>query len=405
MRLFSILLFCSFTIAVFSGADWWQFRGPNGASVADAKLPVTINDDVGIAWKTEMPGKGPSSPIVVGDKVFVTCSGGAKQDQLFVVCVNANSGEIEWQRQFWATGHCYCHPLSANAAPTPASDGEHVYCFFSSNDLVCLDLDGNLVWYRGLATDYPKARNDAGMSSSLVVSNGTVVAQVESQGESFVAGINTATGETRWHVDRVKEASWASPIIVPAKDERPEMIVLQSQDRVTALRMADGSKVWEQEGRVGTIASSVFSGDQVYVPVDGTTVYDVDPSGQLKKAWNSPQLRASTSSLVVADDAIYALERGGIVSAFDGKSGERKWKARIVEGEAAQGGSWATPILANNHLYIFTQSGESRVVKVNDDGGEVVNEYSFGETMLGSPAVSGDAMYVRGDEHLWKIAN
>ena len=384
--------------------EWTQFRGPNGASFhKDANVPMTFSDSENIAWKIDLPGKGASSPIVVGENVIVTCSAGAKQDKLFVCCFNANDGSKKWQRQYWATGSTYCHPLSANAAPSPVSDGKFIYAFFSSNDLACLDLQGNLIWYRGLSYDYPTARNDAGMSSSPVVANGVLVVQVENQGESFVAGIDTQNGKTIWRKERERDASWSSPLVIPASDTRPATVLLQSRTGVSTVDLATGESVWSATGRCNVIPSSAMVGDQVYVPIDGTTAYDVDPSGQLKKSWNSPRLRPSTSSIVVAGDLIYSLERGGIAACFDRKTGKSRWKTRFMKSGSGQ--FWATPVLAGEHLYFFSQDGKSWVVKASQDKGEVVHEFDFKDVILGSPAISGNALYVRGDKHLWKIAN
>ena len=195
--------------------DWPQFRGPQSNSVTDdAQPPATWNDGENIAWKVDLPGRGPSSPIVVGDRVIVTCSSGVNQDRLHVLCFDAGAGKQLWERQFWATGRTLSHPSSANAAPTPASDGDSIFAFFSSNDLICLDLEGNLKWLRGLAYDFPKAGNDVGMSSSPLVIGDTVVAQVECQGDSFVTGVDKKTGEPLWRIERPREASWASPVAV-----------------------------------------------------------------------------------------------------------------------------------------------------------------------------------------------
>lgn len=393
-------------LAIFSGADWWQFRGRDGTSyVAKANVPIDFTEAKGIAWKIELPGKGPSSPIVIGDKVIVTCSSGANQDQLKVVCVDSLNGKIVWQQQFWATGNCRCHPLSANAAPTPTTDGEFIYAFFSSNDLACLDLNGNLIWYRGLSYDFPKARNDAGMSSSPVVARGIVVVQVESQGKSFCAGVDAKTGETRWQVDRPEDASWSSPMVIPGTPNRPDLVLLQSKGKTSLLSLLDGKTIAEAEGQCGLIPSSSLAGDRLYVPLDGTTAFDLDPGGQMKKAWNSPRLRSGTSSLVVAPDQILTIERNGVLNAFDSTTGERKWQSRLADGDEIQGGFWATPVMIGDHFYFFAQNGQSRVAKIKSDGLEVVHKFDFGETMLGSPAISGDAMFVRGDKHLWKISH
>ena len=172
-------------------ADWPQFRGAESNSVTSAAQPPAEWSDAdgkNVAWKVDLPGRGPASPIVVDSKVIVTASSGVNQDRLHVLCFDAADGSKLWERQFWATGRTLTHPSSANAAPTPASDGELIFAFFSSNDLACLDLDGNLKWFRGLAHDYPAAGNDVGMSSSPVVAGDSVIVQVECQGDSFRHG-------------------------------------------------------------------------------------------------------------------------------------------------------------------------------------------------------------------------
>ena len=134
-----------FTVSL-AGEDWRQFRGSNSnSSAGDARIPLEWSENNNVAWRTPIPGKGASGPIVVGHRIFVTRSGGIKQNRLYVLCVDARTGRQLWRRDFWATGRTYTHPSSSVAAPTPASDGKRVVAFFSSNDLVCLDLEGNLL--------------------------------------------------------------------------------------------------------------------------------------------------------------------------------------------------------------------------------------------------------------------
>ncbi len=166
--------------------DWRQFRGNDCNGVAETtNLPTHWSETENVAWKAEVPGKGPSSPIVVAGHVIVTSSSGAKQDRLHVLSFSTSSGKLEWERQFWATGRTMCQLMTAVAAPTPASDGQRIFALFSSSDLVCLDLKGNLLWYRGLQLEHPAAGNDVGMASSPIVIGETVIVQVESQGDCF----------------------------------------------------------------------------------------------------------------------------------------------------------------------------------------------------------------------------
>ncbi|HUP82285.1 MAG TPA: PQQ-binding-like beta-propeller repeat protein, partial [Pirellula sp.] len=156
----------NFANATISHADWPMFRGPNAGSIAiDAKIPVKFGGESkeNVAWRTELPGKSVGGVIVVGDSAVTTSSSGMDQRRLHLISVNAKDGSINWQQELVARGRPYCHPTSANAAPTPASDGKRIFAFYSSNDLACVDLEGNLVWYRSLSTDFPKAGNDVGM--------------------------------------------------------------------------------------------------------------------------------------------------------------------------------------------------------------------------------------------------
>ena len=310
-----------------SADDWAQFRGAGGTSAADANIPVKISPENGMAWKLEMPGKGASSPIVIGDKVIVTCSGGPKQDQLYTVCVDAKTGKQLWEQKFWATGRCLCHELSANAAPTPASDGKHVYAFFSSNDLACMDMDGNLVWYRGLGVDHPKAGNDVGMSSSVVVHDGILVAQVECAQDSFAIGIDAETGSTIWEIERTKDSNWASPLLITGKDQ-PSMVVLQSVDKVTVNDLKTGKELHSLEGKCSSISSSAFVNGVLFVPINGTTAIGVNGTN-FETLWTGSKISPSSMSTVVHKDKLFTLNRAAVLSAFNTSDGSEAGQARV----------------------------------------------------------------------------
>jgi outer membrane protein assembly factor BamB len=131
-------------VCLFCGADWLQFRGTDNNPASDQKdLPTQFGPGKNVAWKAPLPGRGPSSPIVVGGRVVVTAASGARQQRLHVLCFDAAAGKPLWHREFWATGSTVCNPFGGVAAPTPASDGKLVLAFYSSNDLACFDLEGN----------------------------------------------------------------------------------------------------------------------------------------------------------------------------------------------------------------------------------------------------------------------
>ncbi len=385
-------------LLLFSAADWRQFRGTDQTGVAaDSRLPTKFDVTTGenVAWKAPLIGKGVSGPIVVGDRVFVTASSGpVTQNRLHVLAFDAKTGKQAWKRDFWATGRCYHHPTSANAAPTPASDGRRIFAFYSSNDLVCLDLDGNIVWYRGLAHDFPKAGNDVGMSSSPVVVGKTVVVQIENQGDSFAAGIDADTGETRWRIDRPPAANWASPGALRLKDGK-ELVLLTCGKGLTAHDPLTGEQQWSYDVGCAGIPSVTAANGRIYLPARGLTVLDADGSAP-SVAWESNKVVPGNSSPVVTGDKVYTL-RGSVLVCGNEKDGEVLWQARL------KGAFWATPVIAGEHAYCVNQEGQCLVVHLGERG-ELVSTSELGEGVLGTPAVASDALFVRGEKHLIKVA-
>jgi outer membrane protein assembly factor BamB len=390
-------LAAAFVFAVpATGDDWRQFRGSQSNSVAaESRLPLEWSDTNNVAWRTSIPGKGASSPIVVGDRVFITRSSGIKQNRLHVLCIHAGTGQQLWRRDFWATGRTYTHPTSSVAAPTPASDGTRVVAFFSSNDLVCLDLEGNLLWYRGLALDFDKAGNDVGMSSSPTIAGDVVVVQAENQGNSFATGIDIRTGEQLWETRRGEQANWASPIVIEGPDGQPA-VLLQSPAGVTAYEARTGKTLWEMELPCGTIPSPTLAGGLILLNSNGLTAIRAGKGrAQPEIVWTSNRLGLNGASPVVHEGKIYLLS-GSIAKCADLETGELQWQVRL------SGRFWASPIVAGGHVYFINEEGEAQVVSIGTTG-SLVAKSNFGELVQGTPAVSGDAMFVCTDKHIWKI--
>lgn len=407
IALIGLVLSLAFSPNATIANDWPMFRGPGGRSIGEATdLPLewSIAEGKNVAWQADLPGRGVSGPIVVGGKVFVTASSGPNRDKLHVVAFDASTGKQLWHRQFWATGMSLCHEASANAAPTPASDGERIFAFFSSNDLIALDLDGNLLWMRGLELDYPGAGNALGMSSSPVVVGDVVVVQSEAQGNSFVAAIDRHDGSTRWDLKRPNVASnWCSPIAIESEytvDKQPA-VVLQSPDGIDLHRADNGKLLLHIETECESIPSLTFD-KHLYAPANGIQVFDILSAGLDDKdlpIWQESKLQPSSASAVVAEGQVFVVSRAGVLS---GGSLETKkvWKLRLG------GRFWATPILIGNHLYCINGDGKSFVVELGEPGekGRIVAENEFGENVFGSPAVADNGLFVRSHAHLWKIA-
>jgi outer membrane protein assembly factor BamB len=378
--------------------DWPQFRGPLGNGVSEeALVPTTLDTNKDLAWKADLPGRGLSSPIIIGDHVFVTCSSGPKQQRLHVICFKESDGSKLWERQFWATGHTTCQEKNCVAAPTPASDGKRIVAIFSSNDAVCLDLDGNLIWLRGLGRDYPNANNSLGMSSSLLIVGDVVVAQVEAESEGYTAALDLETGVNRWKIERPRKANWTSPILLQSGGQ--ELVVLLSARGVAAVEPATGKVVWEYSDGGSSIPSCAASGGVLFVPTKrGLTALQPGSAGERpKQLWQASRLRADTASPVVVGEKVFVLNDGGILTCGAAATGERLWQLRL------KGPFSATPVAVGHFLYCVSESGLAQVVDTSKPEGEVVSELELGETILSTPSISHGSIYFRSDARLWKI--
>lgn len=399
---FTALCVMTLGVSTIVAADWRQFRGSDSTAIAaQESLPTNWSATENIAWKAKLPGKGISGPIVTGDRAFVTASSGQSQDRLHVLAFDANSGKELWERQFWATGRTMCHPKMAVATPQPASDGQRIFAFYSSNDLICLDLDGNLLWFRGLGLDYPNASNSLGMSSSPVVVGDTVVVQVESDSESFAAGLDVTNGQQRWKIDRPKMSNWTSPGVFKGATPEEDLVILQSGKGLSAVKARTGEQVWSYDNGASTIPSTGINGEFLMIPSNGLTALKVDSASKNpKQLWNDSKLGPGTSSPVIFDGKVYVLGRGSVLTCASVEDGKTLWQLRVK----GDGGFSATPVLANGNLYLINENGGASVVKLGGEKGEIIGGGELGETILGTPAISNGGLFVRSNTHLWKIA-
>lgn len=395
-----ILLLSALIMALSATAgDWKQFRGPegNGAS-PELGLPTRL-DPEDIAWAAPLPGRGLSSPIVIGDRVFLSASSGVHQDRLHVIAFNASDGSRLWERVFWATGRTLSHPKTNVAAPTPTSDGQRLFVLYSSNDLVCLDLDGRLLWLRGLTHDYPNVSNSLGMASSPILAGATLVVQLQTDADSFAFGIDVHSGRNLWKIPRPKAACWTTPSLLPRGPDRPTLVGLQSNKGFHAIDPATGQTVWAYEEGAATIPSSAVSDGLLLLPSHGITALALDEATSApRQLWRSNQLRPDTASPLIWDDLVYVINGAGVLTCGDLSDGRRVWQLRL------KGPFTASPVSAQGHIYLFNEKGLGQVVDVTGVAGKLVGELDLKETILGAPAIAGGALYVRSDGHLWKIA-
>ncbi|MDC0322676.1 PQQ-binding-like beta-propeller repeat protein [Verrucomicrobiales bacterium] len=395
----NFFLLAGIFLSLSAQADWLNFRGPNGSGFIEGNKNLSTElSEKTTAWSVDLPGRGLGSPIVIGDKVIVTAASGPDQKELHVICYSAADGSKIWERKAWATGRTMTNKKTNVAAPTPASDGTHVYALFSSNDLLAFDLDGNPKWMRGLMLDYPNASNSLGMASSPIAVDGTLVSQIENDSQSLALGIDTATGTNKWKMDRHKGSNWTSPTTLKLGDQT--IVALQSNKGIHGLVPSTGSQFFHfNKGASGT-PSSVASGGKIYVPSNGlTAIVPDEKGGDPAVLWNESAQGPGTASPIFIDGKIYTINRAGVLTAANAETGDRIWRIRL------KGPFSSSPVAAENgHLYIFSEKGIGQVIDITGAEGKVISEIELNDTILATPSISGDALYIRSDKKLWKFA-
>ena len=374
--------------------SWPSFHGPDGNGASHSSYTLDTLSQDSIVWKASLPGRGLSGPVVSGNKIFLTASSGPEQDRLHVLCFDTLTGKKHWERTFRATGRTMCHKKTSVATPTACTDGDRVCVLFSSNDLFCLDTSGNLLWLRGITLDYPNVSNSLGMSSSLVMVDETVVAQVENDSESYTLGIDVNTGLNRWRMNRPKAANWTSPI-----DLGNGMVGLQSKNGFDAVNVLTGKYTWQYEGGASTIPSSCRIGTTVFVPSHGITAIDFSSlsNSTPKQLWQTSRLSPGTPSPVATEKIVLTISNGNVLTAGDSRDGTRLWQCRM------KGPFSATPVILGNLAICVNEDGLIQVIDMAQEG-ELLTSFSLDEPILASPAAVADGLYLRSDSTLWKLS-
>ena len=383
----ALLLSALGTLSFATAADWPQFRGPNASAVSTEAAP---GPKVSVNWSVDLPGRGLSSPIIVGDKLFLTCASGPDQANLHVFCFSTTDGKKLWERVMKSTGRTMTHNKTCVAAATMCSDGERVFALYSTNDLFAFDLTGNLLWLRGLTYDYANASNSLGMSSSPVVVGDTLVVQSENDSESIAVGIDVATGKNRWKKERPKAANWTSAVIYQ------NVVALQSSKGLTGIDPRTGDVVWDYTDGASTIPSSAVTQTAIYIPSNGVTAV-VPEKGAASQLWRAAGLKPGTGSPLVIGDSIYVLNGTGVLIKASTTNGDEAWKLRL------KGPFSGSPVAAGKYIYIASERGDFQVVDTTTKEGEIVHTVELKDTILSTPAISDGALFVRSDKKLWKL--
>jgi outer membrane protein assembly factor BamB len=387
-----VILLASASLA----GDWMQFRGNGGSGVAgDTGLPTTWSETENIRWKADLPGRGLSNPVIANGRVYLTACSGREETRLHVLCFDVRSGKQLWERQFWATGNTGCHPKTCMAAPTPATDGEHVFALFATADMACLDKDGNLLWYRSLVGDYPTLSNQVGMAASPVLWKDLVMVPMENVGDSFLAGIDKATGQNRWKTPRRRGINWTTPAVY--ENDGQAEVLFQTSGELTAYDAATGKERWSHKARLSETASPSIGNGMIIAP-GGESVALLPEKGNAKALWKTTKLRSNYASPLLYQDRVYNVSSANVLVCIDPANGNVLWQERV------RGTVSASPVAAEGRIYVVSEEGEITVVRVGEKP-EVLASNKLPGTFLATPAIADGAIFLRSDQHLWCIAS
>jgi outer membrane protein assembly factor BamB len=387
--------------------EWTRFRGPNGSGISAATTVPVSWTEKDYHWKVDLPGRGHSSPVLWGDKVFVT-SGDEATGKRILLCLSTRDGRRLWTREFPGPKHAK-HTDNSFASATPAVDGQRVYtCWGSPQDFLVLALDhaGQEVW----RADLGPFRSGHGFGASPIIHENLLIVPEEQDGRGAVVALEWATGKVRWKVARRTQLGYATPCLFQPAGRPAELILNSYEHGITALDPRTGRLAWEvdvfSKGHVeGAIASPVVAGDLVlgtcgWLGVKYETIA-VRPYPRPEGAAPATAYRVTRSvplvpTPLVKDDLLFLWTDGGIVTCAEAGTGEKLWMERVP------GTYYASPVWAGGHLYSVSREGDV-VVLAASRAFRLEARNPLGEGSHSTPAVAGERMYLRSFTHLLSV--
>ena len=434
-KLLLIVLSCGFillrTVEARAGeGDWPQWRGPLGTGAApNADPPVEWSETKNVRWKVALPGKGHSTPIVWGDRIFLTTAvpfGEAlppkhstapgthdgvpvtQRHEFVVLAVSRRDGKVLWQKTVHKKlPHEGGHTTGSLASNSPVTDGEHIFAFFGSHGLYCLDMQGEVKWQKQFGE--MQTKHGHGESASPALYGDTLFVNWDQDGPCFVAAFDKRTGRQLWKVDRDEETSWSSPIIIENEDQ--PMLIVAGTNRVRAYDPTTGKVIWECGGLSSNIVATPVAADGMLF---AGSSYEKraflairldrakgDITGTDRVAWTRSRGTPYVPSPLLYGDSLYFLTHyQGILSRVDAVTGADKPGA-IRLGNI--GNIYASPVAGGGRVYVTDLDGKTIVVS-HDDQPKILALNALDDEFAASAAIVGRELFLRGKKHLYCIA-
>lgn len=377
---------------------WPSFRGPAGGQSRAASLPTQWDgkSGQGTLWKTPIPLPGFGSPIIWGERVFI--SGGDEKTRA-VYAVDAKTGKVVWEKTVPTkiTPPAKMPDVTGDtgyAASTMATDGARVFAVFATGDLAAFDLEGNPVWSQHLGVP----DNPYGHSSSLEVFEDLLLVQFDHKAGGFVTALDVRTGATRWKTGRKLGASWASPVLIETGDHAE--LILVADAFVTSYDPKTGKELWKLEclGSGEIAPTPLFANGLLCVASDHLMFAAIDVKTR-KIVWENVEETPGVASPVAAGDFLFAGLGEGSIACWDARTGKTAWL------EETDDGFYASPITAGGRVYQFDRTGKMFIFEASGAGYKPVAQPMLGEEVVATPAVYGQSLICRGAKHLFRIGS
>lgn len=430
-----LVLFAALPVHPSAWADpWCQFRGAAAGKVPAVKHPMTWSRDLNVAWAAPMEGSGWSSPVVVGDRVFLTYAesadgappkgmaagvasmrsfrGTKPAPHRFVIsCLHLETGDVLWDQTVGETTPPVVHPSNTYATESPATDGQRVFTFFATTGtLSAWDCDGDALWRKELGT-YPSG-NGFGSGSSLATSDGRVYVQYDNDENSFVVAYDAATGEQLWRDDRPAKTSWSTPLIW--NNAHRQELVACGADIVTSYDPNDGSVLWRLSGMQSAFSGSPAADSQrIYfgtsgpmsagplVAVDAGVDGAIPLDGKFESdriAWSRTRSGPGMASPVVAGGCLYIPGSGGVLNCYDTETGERHYRTRVPKMKTVVASLWAD----DERVFMLDEAGTTHIIQTGPEF-KLLAANSVDDLVWSSPTIAGEVLLIRGVDNLYCI--
>lgn len=370
-----------------------SFRGPWGNGVSFQKnIPVEWDGASGtnMLWKVVIPKPGYNSPIVWGDKIFLS---GADKQVREVYCIDRNTGKILWTKRVENIPGSPATPPKVSedtglAASSLTTDGTRVIAIFATGDIVCFDFDGNQIWARNLGLP----DNHYGHSSSLITWNGKVFVQYDTNRGGKIMALSITDGTTVWETVRASKISWASPVLVDIGGKK--QLVLTADPIVAGYDVETGKELWKVECMMGEVGASVaFGSGLIFAANEYARLVAIDPATSAIK-WQNDEYLPEAASLVCADGMVFVATSYGIFACYDALSGEKLWEYDCGTG------FYSSPVVADKKVYVLDLRGVMHILALSR-AKTVMGTPKLGEDGFATPAFSEGKIFIRGSQNLF----